>query len=141
MKLYYNISFLVFLLISCSKKIELEELKKLNGYWQIEKVKVKEGENKEYTINENYDYIELNKEHGFHKKVRWQPTGKFLINDLQETIKVIKKEDEIYLEFSSKFGKHTDKLLKITDKEMILEVENGNENYYTKVMEDGKAIK
>ncbi|OWP83042.1 hypothetical protein BWK59_12635 [Flavobacterium davisii] len=134
-------SFLVFLLISCSKKIELEELKKLNGYWQIEKVKVKEGENKEYTINENYDYIELNKKHGFHKKVHWQPTGKFLINDLQETIKVIKKEDEIYLEFSSKFGKHTDKLLKITDKEMILEVENGNENYYTKVMEDGKAIK
>ncbi|AMA48459.1 MULTISPECIES: hypothetical protein [Flavobacterium] len=139
MRLTSNI-LLVFLLISCTKKIELKELNKLNGYWQIEKVKVVEGEDKKYEINENYDYFEVIENQGFHKKVRWQPTGKFLINDLQETIKGIEKEGKIYLEFSSKFGKHKDKLLKITDQEMILETENGNENYYTKVMKDGKTI-
>ncbi|AEW86298.1 hypothetical protein B0A78_08335 [Flavobacterium columnare NBRC 100251 = ATCC 23463] len=140
MRLACNILF-VFLVISCTKKIELKELNKLNGYWQIEKVEVVEGEDKKYVINENYDYFEFTEKQGFHKKVRWQPTGKFLINDLQETIKGIEKEGEIYLEFSSKFGKHKDKLLKITDQEMILEAENGNENYYAKVMEDGKTIK
>ncbi|MFK7000412.1 lipocalin family protein [Flavobacterium oreochromis] len=140
MKLLYSI-LLSFLLISCSEKIELKDLDKLNGYWQIAKVEVVEGEDKEYAINENYDYFKIKKHQGFHKKVRWQPTGKFLINDLEEAVKAIQKEGNIYLEFSSNFGKHTDKLIKVTDKEMVLEVENGNKNYYTKVMEDGKAIK
>ena len=126
-------------LFSCGKKVEVKELEQLNGYWQISKVETATGDEKEYKVNENYDYFSWKKEQGIHKKVRWQPTGKFLVDDLQETVKAEEKDGDLYLNFVSAFGKHKDKVVKISKDELVLEAENGNENYYTKVTIDGKA--
>lgn len=128
-------------LFSCTKKVEVKELEQLNGYWQITKVETSEGEEKEYKVNENYDYFSWKTKQGVHKKVRWQPTGKFLVDDLQETVKTVEKEGDLYLKFTSSFGGHTDKVIKISKEELVLEAENGNENYYKKVEVDGKATK
>lgn len=135
------ISLLGLLFFACAEKVEVSQLNHLNGYWQIAKVETAEGEEKEYKANENYDYFEFKKSSGFHKKVRWQLNGKFLTDDLQENVKALEVNDEVYLEFSSSFGKHKDKVVKISEKELVLEAENGNENYYTKVEVNGKETK
>ena len=127
------------ILFSCGKKVEVKELEQLNGYWQISKVETTAGDEKEYKVNENYDYFSWKNEQGMHKKVRWQPTGKFLVDDLQETVKAEVKSGDLYLNFVSSFGKHKDKVVKISKDELVLEAENGNENYYTKVTIDGKT--
>lgn len=135
---YLLLSFVAF---SCSEKIEMSQLNHLDGYWQIAKVETAEGEEKEYKVNENYDYFEFKDNSGFHKKVRWQPNGKFLTDDLQEKVKAVKTDEGVFLEFSSDFGKHKDKVVKISEKELVLEAENGNDNYYTKVDVNGETIK
>lgn len=136
-----GISLVAVLFFSCAEKIDSNQLHSLNGYWQIAKVETAEGEEKEYKANENYDYFEYKNKSGFHKKVRWQLNGKFLTDDLQEEIKAVEVDDKLYLEFSSSFGKHKDRVIKISKKELVLEAENGNENYYTKVAVDGKTTK
>ena len=45
--------FLVFgALVSCKQSIAEADLQNLNGYWEIEKVMLPDGEKKEYKINE-----------------------------------------------------------------------------------------
>ena len=124
---------LVTITFSCSEKVDTASLKHLNGYWQIEKVVTAEGDDKEYKANEDYEYFELKDKKGIHKKVRWQPTGKFLTDDLYENVAVVEKDGGLQLQFISAFGKHTNKVTKITETELVLESENENQFYYQKV--------
>lgn len=122
-----------FITFSCSEKVEVNQIEKINGYWQISKVEPVDGEKKEYKINENYEYFELKNKVGFHKKVRWQPMGTFLVDDLQEKMEASQKEDKVALKFLSKFGKHTEIVNQLSDSLLVLESENGSEFYYKKV--------
>lgn len=124
---------IVILLCSCTEKVSFTTLQKLNGYWQIEKVLPAEGEKKEYTVNENYEYFELQNKVGFHKKVRWQPMGKFLVDDLQEKVEAVSEKDAILLKFSSPYGKHQESIVELTDSLLVLESEKGDAFYYKKV--------
>jgi hypothetical protein len=47
------------LLISCHAEVKKEDLNKLNGYWEIKQVKLSDGENKDYKVNETIDFFEL----------------------------------------------------------------------------------
>lgn len=118
---------------SCAEKVDINQVEKINGYWQISKVEPIDGEKKEYKVNENYEYFELKNKVGFHKKVRWQPMGAFLVDDMQEKMEANQKEDKVQLKFSSKFGKHTEMVTQLTDSLLVLESENGSEFYYKKV--------
>ena len=54
------VSFGIFLmLVACQNKLSQEELPLLNGYWEIEKVTLANGQTKEYNVNNTVDYIEL----------------------------------------------------------------------------------
>lgn len=121
------------LIVSCNSPIDKNSLKYLNGYWQITKVKNADGNKKEYKINEVYDYFEVKDSTGFHKKVRWQVTGKFLINDLKNKV-VIKNNDDIFtIEFKSKFGNHTHEIIEISETKLVLQSKEGVIYYYEKV--------
>ncbi|WP_309607692.1 hypothetical protein [Flavobacterium sp.] len=130
-----NIILLLFVIFSsCSQKIDVSKIDFINGYWQIQKVEDANGNEKEYKINEFYDYFEVKKNIGFHKKVQWQPTNKFLVNDAQDNLKIIPKDDKVFLEFYSQFGKHKDELILLSKNEMILESKEKVKFYYDKVI-------
>ena len=40
--------------LSCKQKITEADLSNLNGYWEIEKVELPDGDKKEYKVNEGY---------------------------------------------------------------------------------------
>lgn len=132
----YIVLGLVFLILGCSQKVDISKIDSLNGYWQISKVLDDNGNKKEYPINEVYDFFEIKNKKGFHKKVVWQPTGKFLVNDMQDDVKLVQLEEEFFLEFSSKFGKHMDQLASISDNEMVLISKEKVKYYYSKVALD-----
>ncbi|TGD58058.1 lipocalin family protein [Flavobacterium humi] len=111
---------LTVVLASCSQKADPSKLPLINGYWQISKVTDEDGNKKEYPINEVYDYFDIKNNSGFHKKVQWQPDGTFLVNDLQEEVKVMVTADEIRLDFSSTYGKHSENLTSLSADEMVL---------------------
>lgn len=120
-------------LFSCKEKVTLGQVDKIKGYWQITKVETAEGEKKEYPVNENYEYFDIKNATGFHKKVRWQPMGTFLVDDLQEKMTASEKEGQVVLSFSSEFGKHSEKVIELSDSLLVLESEEGADFHYKKV--------
>lgn len=121
---------LLFILIcfSCSKRIEKEDLKYINGYWEIKSVETSEGVSKQYKVNETIDYFEIKNNKGYRQKVMPQLDGKYLTNGVQEAVNIIEKNNEIYLEYKTKYGKWRETLISISDSTM--ELKNANNTVY-----------
>jgi hypothetical protein len=70
-----------FLFVSCQSEIKPEDISKINGYWEIEKVVFDDGDDKNYNINESYDYFDIAQNNiGFRKKVKPQLDGSFTVS-------------------------------------------------------------
>lgn len=123
MKNYFYLFLLTIVLISCTSKPNKEDVAKLNGYWEIEKVDFPDGNKKEYMVNEFIDLISINNNIGIRQKVAPQLDGSFLKGTLQDTIKVVDSADCFYLKTDSKFTKWDEKILSISDEKFVLENE------------------
>ena len=91
--------------VGCQQKIQPTDIAKLNGYWEIEKVVFDEGEDKDYKMNESYDYFEITNNKGIRKKVMPQLDGTFLVNDAFENVIVRFAEDKAYLDYATPYAK------------------------------------
>ena len=118
----------------CSQKVDISKINTLNGYWQITKAVNTNGDKKDYPINEVYDYYEIKAKNGFHKKVNWQPDGTFLVNNLADKIKITENLEGVFIQFASKFGKHTERIESISEKELVLETPDKAKLYFSKVV-------
>lgn len=148
MKNSLKILFLCLFLVSCQQKITPEDIKKLNGYWEIEKVTFKEGEDedKEYKMNENFDYFEIANNEGIRRKVRPQFNGTFLFNEDFENVKVRFEGEQVFLDYATAYAKWTEELVHLSDDEMVLKNDQNKEYEYKKagpinLLEDGKKTK
>jgi hypothetical protein len=128
----------IFLLISCGSNVKKEDLKKLNGYWEIKQVKFSTGKTKDYKINETIDYFELrqvqfdNKVVGFRQKVMPQFDGKFQTNGIKENIKVVENDNSFFLEYNTKYGKWKEEIISIEDSILVLKNKENLEYTYKK---------
>ncbi len=134
MKKILILVFLLSICFGCSQKVDISKIDDINGYWQITKAVNTDGDKKDYPINEVYDYYEIKNETGFHKKVTWQPDGAFLVNDLSETVKISDNSEGVFIEFTSKFGKHTERIESVSEKELVLETSDKAKLYFSKVI-------
>ena len=140
---------LVFLvvLMSCSQSIQKADVQKLNGYWEIEKVVFDGGEDKEYTINETFDYFRIDTAGvGIRKKVMPQLDGTFLTNDTFENVKVRFKDGKVYLDYSTFYAKWSEELVQVNDTKLVLKNKEDKEYHYKKtdkidLVHDGKKNK
>ncbi len=120
--------------LGCSQKVDISQINNINGYWQITKAINTNGDKKDYPINEVYDYYEIKNKTGFHKKVTWQPDGTFLVNDLSEKVKITDSSEGFFIQFTSKFGKHSERIEAVSDKELVLETPDKAKLYFSKVV-------
>lgn len=147
MKKTLSILFLSFLFVACQQKIKPEDLSKINGYWEIEKVVVDGTNAKEYGINESYDYFQIDKNNkGFRKKVMPQLDGTFMVNDTYENATVRFEEDKVYLDYSTPYAKWSEELIAVSDKELVFRNAEKKEYHYKKaqplnILGDGKKTK
>ena len=136
-----------FLFISCQQKIKTEDIAKINGYWEIEKVVFDEGKDKNYTINESYDFFEIGKNNsGFRKKVMPQLDGSFIVNDTQESLKVRFDNSKVFLDYTTPYAKWSEQLIAISDDKMVFENTEKKQYHYKKttpinILGDGKKTK
>ena len=113
-------------LISCHSNVKKEDIKKLNGYWEIKEVGLKNGEKKEYKINETIDYFELQQVQsdstiaGFRQKVMPQFDGKFKTNGTKEDIKIIEVNNSFFVEYQTTYGKWKEEIITIEDSTLVL---------------------
>lgn len=146
MKNIYVLLF-VFILSSCHQKIAQEDLTKLNGYWEIEKVILPDGTEKSYAVNETFDYFQIQSNRGFRKKVKPQLNGRFLVDDQSEKVSIRIVQDQVLLLYSTPYAKWEETLLALTDEKLELVNNKAKMIYHYKkvtpiqLLDDGKKTK
>jgi hypothetical protein len=147
MKKTVKILVLSLLFVGCQQKIKPTEIAKINGYWEIEKVVFDKGEDKDYRMNENFDYFQIDSNNkGFRKKVMPQLNGTFLVNDTYENVVVRFANDKAYLDYSTPYTKWTEELIALSEEELVLVNADKKEYHYKKtgainLLDDGKETK
>lgn len=129
-KTYYSLYTVIsIVLFSCSKPIPTEQIKNLNGYWEINEVKTADGDTKEFQSNNNVDFFVLNGLKGARAKVVPQLDGKKQSNGIEEDFVVIDSANATYLKYSTQYAKWTEKINKLTNEELV--IINQNDIKYT----------
>lgn len=118
------------LFIGCGHQVKEENIKDINGYWEIEKVKLPDGSEKDYDINTTVDFFELDSNgKGFRKKVMPQIDGSYETNDVVENVQVKKEKDEYWIEYKTEYASWKEQLLSIDQNNMV--VKNTHNLTYT----------
>ena len=118
------------LLISCKQSITTKDISKINGYWEIQKVKLPEGGKKEYKVNETIDFFKIKDNKGFRQKVMPQLDGTYLTNDLKENVLISNKDGNYYLNYSTNYGKWKEEIIEIKDSVLVLKNAANLEYHY-----------
>ena len=145
MKKIYALLF-VFIFSYCHQKIDQEDLSKLNGYWEIEKVILPDGTEKAYAINETFDYFQIQSDRGFRKKVKPQLNGRFLVDYQSEKVEICTEKDQVLLSYATPYAKWKETLITLTDDKLVLVNKAKIAYHYKKVtpiqlLNDGKKTK
>ncbi|OHT45155.1 hypothetical protein [Flavobacterium tructae] len=146
MKNTFMILVLSLLLISCKQEIKPADIAKLNGYWEIEKVVFDKGEDKDYGMNENFDYFNIKGTKGTRTKVMAQLDGTFLTTDTFEDVSVRFKGDQVFLDYKTDYAKWSEELVSISDETFVVKNDQNKEYHYKKtgpvnLLNDGKKTK
>lgn len=144
-----NLALILFVatqIISCTKPVSKEDIPKLNGYWEIEKVDFPDGKDKKYSMNETYDYFKIKDNKGFRTKVSPQLDGTFLTNGDSEQVEILEIDGKFYIHYATSFSKWKEKIISISDEKLVIENESKKEYQYKRaapinIIPDGKEIK
>ena len=145
MKKTIAIAFL-FILSACHQKVTTQDISKLNGYWEIEKVTFFDGAKKKYTYNESFDYFQIKGNKGFRKKVMPQLDGRFLVNNQFEKIEITFEKGIAYINYKTPYAKWKEEIETISNEKLILINAAKAEYHYKKaapinILGDGKTTK
>ena len=147
MKNLVKIVLFSFLLVGCKQQIQSTDIPNINGYWEIEKVVFDEGEDKEYSASQNYDYFQIDKNNqGIRKKVAPQLDGTFLVDDSFEKVRIRFQDDKAYLDYATPYMKYTEEIIALTAEELVVLNAQKKEYHYKKatainILGDGKKTK
>ena len=146
MKKTCSILLIAFLFVACQQKIKPEDVSKINGYWEVEKVVFDSIDDKDYSMNEVYDYFEIKNNKGIRKKVRPQLDGTFLVNDAFENVTVRFADEKVFLDYATPFMKWSEEVIALSAEELVLLNKDKIEYHYKKatainVLGNGKTTK
>ncbi|MGQ3086118.1 lipocalin family protein [Flavobacterium sp.] len=115
--------------VSCGKVSE-DNLKHLNGYWEIQEVVMPDGTHKDYKVNATIDYFELKGKEGFRKKVMPQFDGKYLANDVSEKIAVAEKDGKTFISYTTQYAKWEEEILSLDEDKLVVKNNHDMEYHY-----------
>ncbi|MBB4801422.1 hypothetical protein HNP37_001483 [Flavobacterium nitrogenifigens] len=146
MKNTFMILVLSLLLVSCKQEIKPDDIKKLNGYWEIEKVVFEKGEEKEYKMNETFDFFQIKDNKGVRTKVMPQFDGTFLTTDTFENVSVRFKDEQVFLDYKTDYAKWSEEIVSISDEKLVTRNQQKIEYHYKKaapinLLNDGEKTK
>jgi hypothetical protein len=116
--------------LSCKQKITETDISNLNGYWEIEKVELPDGDMKEYKVNETIDFFKIEANKGFRKKVMPQLDGTYLTNDIQEDVVVVIKDGDASLQYKTTYASWKEEIIELTKDKLVVKNQQEIEYYY-----------
>jgi hypothetical protein len=125
------ILFLVFgLFLSCKQSISEADLQNLNGYWEIEKVELPDGDKKEYKVNETIDFFKINDKKGFRSKVMPQIDGTYLTNDLKEDVIIVLKDGDATIQYKTNYANWNEEIIELSKDKLVVKNQQDLEYHY-----------
>jgi hypothetical protein len=116
--------------LSCKQKITDTDLQHLNGYWEIEKVTLPDGDTKEYKVNETIDYFQIEQKKGFRSKVMPQVDGSYLTNDIKESVQVSLKDGSATLHYKTTYAKWNEEIITLSKDHFVVKNAQDLEYHY-----------
>jgi len=129
MNLKFIILPLLLLAISCEKPNLDAQKQNLSGYWEIESVKMPDGEKKEFDINIVIDYIEVKGDSGTRTKVSPKFDGTFTTNGISENFTLKIEEDSLRMYYKTPFDEWKETVIEAKDSSLT--VINRDHKIYT----------
>jgi hypothetical protein len=120
--------FLFITIYGCKSDIKLEDLNNLNGYWEITKVEMPDGDEKEFKINESIDFIHFEDKKGFRVKVIPQIDGGLLSNKTKESFDIMEKKSVLFFLYKTDYASWEEEIITINKEELV--VKNSNDLVY-----------
>lgn len=118
--------------MACKQEIKETDISKINGYWEIEKVILKDGEKKEYKVNPTIDYFEVKDKKGFRQKVMPQLDGTFATNTIKELLLISETNGDYFIHYTTDYGKWKEEIITIQDSVLVLKNKENIEYHYKK---------
>lgn len=146
MKNTFIVLFCSLLFVSCKQEIKPADLAKLNGYWEIEKVIFEKGEEKEYKMNETFDFFQIKNNKGVRTKVMPQFDGTFLSTDTFENVSVRFAGEQVFLDYKTDYAKWSEEIILLSDDKLVVKNPQKIEYHYKKagpvnLLNDGEKTK
>ncbi|MFC0778457.1 lipocalin family protein [Flavobacterium sp. HJSW_4] len=146
MKNTFIVLFCSLLFVSCKQEVKPADIAKLNGYWEIEKVVFEKGEEKEYKMNETFDFFEIKNNKGVRTKVMPQFDGTFLTTDTFENVSVRFAGEQVFLDYKTKYAKWSEEIISLSDDKLVVKNPQKIEYHYKKagpvnLLNDGEKTK
>ncbi|MFC4477138.1 lipocalin family protein [Flavobacterium chungangensis] len=132
MKNTFIVLFCSLLFVSCKQEIKPADLAKLNGYWEIEKVIFEKGEEKEYKMNETFDFFQIKNNKGVRTKVMPQFDGTFLTTDTFENVSVRFVGEQVFLDYKTDYAKWSEEIISLSDDKLVVKNPQKIEYHYKK---------
>ncbi len=107
---------LALLLIGCKGHISREALKNLNGYWEISRVEAADGQEKTYSLNPTIDYIQLQGDRGFRKKVQPRADGTYDTSNDAIFFTVQEKQGAFFMVYQGEDSEWSEQLIQLNEK-------------------------
>lgn len=111
--------------VGCNRMSSEEKIANMNGYWEIKSVEPSEGNPVEYQFSEMVDYINLEDNSGFRKKVRPQIDGSYVATNNLEILTVKVERDSINLYYETPYDSWKETLLSSEENEIKMLNRNG----------------
>lgn len=116
---------------ACSDKDPQEQIKNLNGYWQIEKVEIEKDSVIEYQLSQLIDYIEITDSTGFRKKLKPKIDGSFInVSNDSEKVTAKVEDNSLFLYYETPFDEWKEEVLEATEDELVVLNRDDKKYYY-----------
>ncbi|GAA4276329.1 lipocalin family protein [Aquimarina mytili] len=115
---------------SCSKPHPESFTKHINGYWEIERVLLSNGIEKEYTFNQSIDFFEIKDSIGIRKKVQPRLDGSFITSNDSEVFTLKIENDSLRMHYKTSLSGWTETVILAKENQIIIKNEAGNMYFY-----------
>ena len=121
---------LALVIASCQPNDPKEQLKNLDGYWEIDRVEIEKDSVIKYGMSPYIDYIEMKDNTGFRKKLKPELNGAFRTTENEEKISAKIKDRKLILEYSTPYASWQEEVLEANDKNLVVINSDGKTYYY-----------
>ena len=132
MRHFIQILLILGLFTACNNQEPEQQLKHLEGYWEIKRVEIMPDSVREYNYNETVDFFDLTGKEGIRKKVRPQLDGSFQVTEDSENIQIIIEDKDLYIYYSTPFHSWKEKVIYAEENELKIKNEDGMIYHYSR---------